>query len=769
MADNSLFLFRDKQGIPHISGSKLSTIFRGFGFAHGYDRQKQLVMWRAIAQGRLCELIEDSEENFRTDIFFRRMPGQLRHVERQLDNLSVEDLVCLEAYTAGINQAFSESFRLSHLFKGIKIEPWKLTDTLLLLNAIYYAADASLKRNQINFWLTLARSEIGNDNKINFLRKFRAIKDDDDIAALLPNHELNNVDAFNDVIEHLATLGFPLLFPNSTQVVSKNKSRTFTPLLAFSSPFFSNQIPDCHYLVNLESDSFYAMGVTLPGIPVIFSGRSASLSWGFTPDTRYQLRHLFEQCSMGQFKREPDDSWQTFTCRQEVIRRRNGGDYVLKVYENELGTALGDPWKSHRVSLVQDLTDVSGMQSLTVLMKLWQSKDVVTAYTLLNQLEFGWQFSLAESSSILALKTGFKLKRSLETEPVPSTLMTPVDATDTTHHASFFNAITDKSVLKNPADNSLTLPLDIPMRTLLMKGSTTTASSQLAHSLLNSHQRLSPAQLALICQNTYSSVAEKFLEILSPVLPDESPYDELKSWDCQFDEGNRGGWLFGYFYESLLAFCFERLGFNQQQFSPASWYLLRNDPFFMASLNAFLLDPGSFIYRRTSQVDVFEQASKAVYSCKDKTHFYKPVLKPVTLFGATLFHIPLRIQNNVRTLTGYFDTLLQKISVSHQGEHKANTVTSMNTSCLIVTSLRNDELKYYHLSGPSDKIYSRWFDIEKNSVNGPSRFKFQTLRVGGSNRKYPFKQSLLSTLKFKFQKRKIVRKNSPAIAPEESE
>ena len=64
---------RDENGVPHVEAENLMDLYWGQGYVHATDRGLQMLLMRILGQGRLCELIDDSDESLAIDVFFRKM------------------------------------------------------------------------------------------------------------------------------------------------------------------------------------------------------------------------------------------------------------------------------------------------------------------------------------------------------------------------------------------------------------------------------------------------------------------------------------------------------------------------------------------------------------------------------------------------------------------------------------------------------------------------------------------------------------------------
>ena len=81
-----LSIARDANGVPHISADRFDDTMWGIGYCHATDRTTQILMMRALGQGRVCELLSDSDESLLIDKFFRRANWH-NNIEQQIELL----------------------------------------------------------------------------------------------------------------------------------------------------------------------------------------------------------------------------------------------------------------------------------------------------------------------------------------------------------------------------------------------------------------------------------------------------------------------------------------------------------------------------------------------------------------------------------------------------------------------------------------------------------------------------------------------------------
>ena len=103
----SIKIFRDKSGIPHIEADNQVDMYRGMGYIHGKDRGMQMILMRILGQGRLSELLDSSDSSLDIDKFFRKMNWK-GNIEEHITELTDFETNVIDAYCEGVNEAFAE-------------------------------------------------------------------------------------------------------------------------------------------------------------------------------------------------------------------------------------------------------------------------------------------------------------------------------------------------------------------------------------------------------------------------------------------------------------------------------------------------------------------------------------------------------------------------------------------------------------------------------------------------------------------------------------
>ena len=277
-------IVRDTANVPHIFGKNDQDTLFALGYVHAQDRLWQMTMLRRTAQGRLSELF--GAETLNVDMVVRRL-GIYSASRASLSALRPDTMAKLEAYAKGVN-ARLEEINLGNSGRGApelflfsnSIAPWSPTDSLAILKLMGLQLSSHLESEVLRARVSL-------------------ILDDDLLKDLLPDVPGSGVAELNDfasmfpsLLKQHARVAMPKhsLSPFKSIALSgasnawaalPGRSASRGTLLA-NDPHLGLTAPSIWYLARLELETGDVIGGTIPGLPVILVGRSASLGWGLT-------------------------------------------------------------------------------------------------------------------------------------------------------------------------------------------------------------------------------------------------------------------------------------------------------------------------------------------------------------------------------------------------------------------------------------------------------------------------------------------------------
>ncbi|QQA44672.1 penicillin acylase family protein [Pelagovum pacificum] len=341
--DAPVEIVRDNSNVPHIFGATDPDVFYALGYAHAQDRLWQMTILRRTAQGRLSELF--GERTLQTDTLLRRL---------DLYNLSVRSVQvqdaatrsALEAYADGVNawlgqvnegargRGAPEMWLFSH-----PIAPWQPADSIAIVKLMALQLSGHLRQEVLR-----ARAS--------------RLLEDDWLEDLMPNAPGRGIAALPR---------YGALFPDSPRYAASDpeitdpyypvppadfagasnawaagisRSATGSTLLA-NDPHLGLSAPSIFYLARLELQSGGVIGATIPGVPLVLSGRSADLGWGITSAYLDDADlHMEEVNPADATEYRTPDGWAEFETRDSIVLVKDGPARTLRLSWTENGPVL---------------------------------------------------------------------------------------------------------------------------------------------------------------------------------------------------------------------------------------------------------------------------------------------------------------------------------------------------------------------------------------------------------------------------------------------
>lgn len=306
---DTVALYRNDFGIPHVIASSDNDAFVALGYLHAQDRLWQMDLYRRIACGQLAEIF--GEEVVQTDAFFRSL-GLGWYAQNVIyPRLSVESKRVLAAYTRGVN-LFIEHHRRRLPFEFGALSympaPWKEWESIAIGRLM--AFDLSM-----SFWTDIVLGEIADRHGIEIAMRLiprdpgphspRVLQQSSWAAHAAPTEyrrladasrapvELFSVHRTNEVGTILRAVGsaylsvreqtgFHSLGGGSNSWAVQIQDKTQPDAVLANDPHLALGLPARWYPVHLTAPGFNAIGMTLPGLPAMLSGRNDAIAWGVT-------------------------------------------------------------------------------------------------------------------------------------------------------------------------------------------------------------------------------------------------------------------------------------------------------------------------------------------------------------------------------------------------------------------------------------------------------------------------------------------------------
>ena len=343
-------IVRDTANIPHVFGETDTDSFFGLGFAHAQDRLWQMTMLRRTAQGRLSELF--GTRTVRIDEVLRRF-DLYRLASASLDAQDAYTRAALEAYASGVNawldvvnaQALGRGAPEFFLFDAA-IAPWRPADSLAIVKLMGLDLSSHLDEEVLSARVALALSP---ERAADILPEDPSdgIAAPPDIAWL--DRRLRDSPPAAAPARRVAVQDAPLSplnrrdFAGASNVWAATGARTAggAPLLA-NDPHLGFAAPSIWYLARIDLATGGVIGATIPGMPLILSGRTPDLAWGLTSAYLDDLDVYIEELAPddpGAY-RAPDGSFRPFREEGSVIRVKGAEPVTVRLRWTDRGPVL---------------------------------------------------------------------------------------------------------------------------------------------------------------------------------------------------------------------------------------------------------------------------------------------------------------------------------------------------------------------------------------------------------------------------------------------
>ena len=278
-------IVRDNANVPHILATSDHDAYFALGFAHAQDRLWQMIVLRRTAQGRLSEVF--GRATIETDTMMRRL-DLYRLALASVDAQDAQTKAALDAYSEGVNAQF-EQINLGASGRGAPelfvfnapIAPWRPADSLAILKVMALQSSNQLSAEVLRARMSLALPDEDRLQDILPDAPGTGVASLPEYASLMPS--LPQYASLESKAQHPLSPIKPRGFGGASNVwaASSSRSATGSTLLA-NDPHTGFTAPSTWYLARMDLELGAVIGATVPGIPAIWSGRSARLGWGVT-------------------------------------------------------------------------------------------------------------------------------------------------------------------------------------------------------------------------------------------------------------------------------------------------------------------------------------------------------------------------------------------------------------------------------------------------------------------------------------------------------
>ncbi|MGA9412108.1 MAG: penicillin acylase family protein [Roseobacter sp.] len=337
-------IVRDNANVPHIFGEADEDVFYALGYAHAQDRLWQMTTLRRTAQGRLSEVF--GAPTIEVDKLIRRLDIYALAVA----SLEVQDartMRILQAYSTGVNarldqvnqQALGRGAPEMFLFDP-PVAAWRPADSLAIVKLMALRLAGHLDTEVLRARMSLA---IPNPDR---LRDILPDAPGSGVAALPEYAQLfPTVPRFADatITDQHPLSPFsraPLAGASNVWAAAPSRSASGGTLLA-NDPHLGFSAPSIWYLARLELQSGGVIGGTIPGMPVVLTGRSNDLGWGLASSKLDDQDVFIEQVNPENTEeyRTPA-GFKTFATRKSIINIKDEAPITITLRWTDNGPVL---------------------------------------------------------------------------------------------------------------------------------------------------------------------------------------------------------------------------------------------------------------------------------------------------------------------------------------------------------------------------------------------------------------------------------------------
>jgi penicillin amidase len=298
--------------VPWITAETDEDLATALGLVHGHLRGAQVMLLRLVAQGRLAEVAgpfaADIDHALRILGFGRAAPEIIRA-------WPPETRAFVQAFLRGLNHALLEGPRPPEAgLLGLPREAVTEEDLLAI---------GRLAGTDIN-WLALA-SLLPQRGRPGFAELWQRTREAGGNPVGTPQQAEARAALLAEILAGTSRSG------SNALAVNARRSATGGAIIA-NDPHLGLNLPNLWLVVGMRSPSYHAVGLMVPGLPILGVGRNPQVAWGGT-NLRAASSDVFDVASL------PPEAFRSETMR---IRQRFWFPTTREVRTTPLGPVMTD-------------------------------------------------------------------------------------------------------------------------------------------------------------------------------------------------------------------------------------------------------------------------------------------------------------------------------------------------------------------------------------------------------------------------------------------
>ena len=337
--DDSVNIYRDFYGIPHVLAKTINDAFWGQGFVTAQDRLWHMDLDRKGAYGKSAEYLGSKAVG--KDTLMRKF-GIQDAVKKEYANLNIQTKLMLENYSNGVNTFMRKTKVLPVEYQLIEDEPdiWNPWDCL----AVFKARHIMMGSFESKLWRARLLEVLGPE-KTNILFPEHGLGDRNIIEST--GHGYINDDRLKILLEaskNLAGWSTELDSGSNNWVLAGEKTNSGKPLLA-GDPHRGLDTPNVYYQNHVACNEFDVIGLSFPGCPGFpHFGHNKKVAWCVThAQADYQdiyLEKIKLNQTTGRYEYNSKDEWVDLEIKEEEIKVKNDSSVFIKTAQTLNGPII---------------------------------------------------------------------------------------------------------------------------------------------------------------------------------------------------------------------------------------------------------------------------------------------------------------------------------------------------------------------------------------------------------------------------------------------
>lgn len=374
---DSVSVYFDTYGIPHIYAKNEPDAFRALGFVHAQDRLWQMEVLRRVATGRLSEVF--GPEALPNDKLFLGL-GIDEATKKILADVDPNEpaIQLAQAYLDGINQYIEEGpTPIEFYLTGLEKQPFTLTD---VYNSVGYMAFSFAMAHKTDPFLMEINDRLGPDYVAELLQtspsNATTIRTYD---SRFPSDSAHQLSA--NIRKILENTPLPALEGSNSWVLGPDKTKSGKVLFA-NDPHIGFAQPSVWYEAHVVTPDYEKYGYYLAGVPFPLLGHDRRIAYGLTmfenDDIDFYSETLDPEDS-GRYRRP--DGWGTFKEVEKQILVKDQEPVTFRYRTSDRGPVLNEALESLKADAPVSMSWVYTQGENKVLQALYgisHSRDMIS-------------------------------------------------------------------------------------------------------------------------------------------------------------------------------------------------------------------------------------------------------------------------------------------------------------------------------------------------------------------------------------------------------